>query len=214
MIKVTKNMIFMGPPGAGKGSVAAVLANQTNLIHISTGNIFREEIAKKSPLGLNVKELVEQGSYVPDDITNAIVKGKILELCSQDKYIILDGYPRTIDQAKFLDNIKEIKFSVIELLANEEVILQRLSGRRFCGQCNASYHVVNMPSKLGENCQKCNIPLLIRKDDAPEAIKIRLKTYADQTKPLLDYYKTSGRLLSVDGLQTPQKTADDILKML
>ncbi|ADE19930.1 adenylate kinase family protein [Mycoplasma crocodyli] len=214
MIKVRENIIFMGPPGAGKGTVAEVLSKTTDLVHISTGNIFREEIAKQTPLGLKIKELVESGSYVTDEITNEIVKNKVLELHKKNKFMILDGYPRTLEQARFLDKIKEVKFKVVQLVANEDIIIERLTGRRFCSKCNSTYHIPYRPSKQGDLCEKCLIPLSIRKDDAPEAIKVRLITYVNQTKPLLDYYAKTKRMVEVDSLRAPEVIAQDILDLL
>ncbi|WP_237022747.1 adenylate kinase family protein [Mycoplasma miroungigenitalium] len=208
------NMVFMGPPGVGKGTVASVIAKQYGFIHLSTGSIFREEIAKKSELGLKVSEIVKSGKYVPDEITNEIVKNKLTQLQKENKIVILDGYPRTLHQGQFLDTIKGFEYVVISLYAPEELILKRLSGRRFCPTCNAGYHIEYMPSKLGDRCEKCQSLLITRSDDAIDAIKVRQKVYHDETKPLLDFYQTSGKMIDFDASGNADDIANNIVKRL
>ncbi|MCS4537115.1 MULTISPECIES: nucleoside monophosphate kinase [unclassified Mycoplasma] len=205
------NMVFMGPPGVGKGTVASVISSTNEFVHLSTGSIFREEIAKATPLGLKVSEIVKSGKYVTDDITNEIVKNKLTELMSQNKKVILDGYPRTINQAQFLDNIEGFEYVVVSLFAQDDLILKRLSGRRFCPQCKSSYHVLYMPSKLGDKCEKDGVELATRPDDTIEAIKVRQKIYHDETKPLLDFYEQNNRVISVDANGNADDIAKDVL---
>ncbi|QBF34545.1 nucleoside monophosphate kinase [Mycoplasmopsis phocirhinis] len=211
MIENSKlNMVFMGPPGVGKGTVAALIANSDEFIHLSTGSIFREEIAKATPLGLKVAQIVKSGQYVTDDITNEIVKNKLKELMSQNKKVILDGFPRTLNQVKFLDAIQGFNYLVISLFAEEDLILKRLSGRRFCPQCKSNYHILYMPSKLQNKCENDGVDLATRPDDTIEAIKVRQKIYHDETKPLLDFYQQNEKIISIDA----NGKAEDIAKTL
>ncbi|WP_027334990.1 adenylate kinase family protein [Mycoplasmopsis felifaucium] len=203
------NMVFMGPPGVGKGTVAAIIANETGIIHLSTGNIFRQEIASKSNLGLQVAKIVETGGYVPDEITNEIVKKKLTSLINENHLVILDGYPRTLAQVKFLDSIEGFKYDVIELNAPEELILERLSGRRFCPECKASFHVSFMPSTKGNICDKCGAELMTRKDDSVESIKKRQEIYQAETQPLLDHYKNVAYIFDASG--KPEDIAQEII---
>ncbi|WP_029513782.1 adenylate kinase family protein [Mycoplasmopsis primatum] len=206
------NLVFMGPPGVGKGTIAAIIAQKYGMVHLSTGNIFRAEIASKSKLGIEVSKLVESGQYVPDEITNQIVKKALENYALQDKTVILDGYPRTISQSHFLDTIKEFDYKVIELEATDDLILKRLSGRRFCPNCKASFHVEFMPSSKGNICDKCDHELVTRKDDSPESVKKRLEVYANQTEPLLKYYKNN--LHAFDASGNPDESAKLIVKTI
>lgn len=213
MIKT--NLILMGVPGVGKGTVALLISSQSNMIHVSTGDIFRSEIAQKSELGLKVKSIVTTGGYVPDEITNAIVKKRIDELVAQKKFFILDGYPRTIAQAQFLDSLN-LPFQVVELDAPEEIILERLSGRRTCNVCKSSFHVKFKPSSKDQLCDKvdCKGILIQRPDDQPEAISKRLAIYKEQTEPLLNFYDQSSRLINIEAIEMPEKVAQKVLKIL
>ncbi|WP_027120692.1 adenylate kinase family protein [Mycoplasmopsis lipofaciens] len=206
------NIVFMGPPGVGKGTVASVISKENNIIHLSTGNIFREAIASKSELGLKVAQIVESGKYVPDEITNEIVKNKLQEFTLQNKQVMLDGYPRTIEQVYFLDKINDFNYVAVELYAPDELILKRLSGRRQCPQCKSNFHIDFMPSKNGEFCDKCNAKLITRKDDEVSAIKVRQEVYHKQTAPLLEYYKKEKRLISFDASGKPEDIAKRIVK--
>lgn len=211
---ITKDLIFMGQPGVGKGTVASLLASKTDLVHISTGNIFREEIANKSALGLEVEKIVTTGGYVPDEITNAIVTNALEKLQKQNKHFILDGYPRTLAQAQFLNSLPGFNFKVIELVAPEELIYERLSGRRSCPVCKTGYHVKFIPPKKPEICDNDNSPLQIRKDDTINAIKHRLDIYQEQTKPLIEYYKQIGNLEQIQATSTPEEIATKVLEKL
>ncbi|MEE3928342.1 nucleoside monophosphate kinase [Mycoplasmopsis ciconiae] len=213
MIKIKTNIIFMGAPGVGKGTIAALVAQEQNLVHVSTGNIFREEIAKKTPLGLEVQNIVTSGGYVPDSITNKIVENKINQLKQQNVNFILDGYPRTIEQAKFLDTLKDLEFKVIELDAPQEVILERLSGRRTCSVCKSGYHTKFQPPKTNDICDKCQGQLIQREDDKPEAVIKRLEIYKEKTQPLLDYYNSQQRLVVVDATEAPDKVTKKVLNV-
>lgn len=193
------NLIFLGPPGSGKGTISNYLVKTFNYQHISTGNIFREEIAKASELGNQVKQLVNSGQYVPDDLTNLIVKNKILDLETNHQHFILDGYPRTLEQAQFLDQLNLAnQFVVIELKISDQQIINRLSTRWFCSQCNATYNEDTLRSTKHPYCQNDDQSLIQRADDQPEAIKKRLEVYHQQTSVLIDFYQSKKNLFSVN----------------
>ncbi|MBD5423024.1 MAG: adenylate kinase [Mycoplasma sp.] len=194
---VKTNIIFLGMPGSGKGTLSSILEKRTHIIQVSTGDIFREEIQKQSELGIKVKQLVESGAYVPDDITNEIVKNKILSLEKQNKKFILDGFPRTIQQAKFLDELNFQDYVVIYLDIDEEVIIKRLSERFFCPTCKKSYNLSSFRSKKHPHCENDDTLLIQRADDQPNAVKKRLDVYNEQTKPLIDFYKNKHKLHSI-----------------
>ncbi|MCU4706386.1 adenylate kinase family protein [Mycoplasma sp. CSL7503-lung] len=211
---ITKNLIFMGQPGAGKGTVAELITKETNLVHLSTGNIFRTEIKNKTTLGLKVQEYVNSGGYVPDEITNEIVFNAISKLKNEGKYFILDGYPRTVQQAEYLKSLKEFEFDVVEIRVTQDVVLERLGGRRTCSKCGTGYHIKFKPSKVAGKCDLDGADLIIRNDDTEEKIVNRLKIYQEQTKPLLDYYIGMNELKVVDGSLTPEQVAKKVLGIL
>lgn len=214
MIKIKKQIVFLGKPGAGKGTIAAEISKRYGIIHISTGNIFRDEIASKSDLGIKVSKIVESGQYVPDEITNEIVRKKIVEMINNKKIFMLDGYPRTEEQAKFLDNIKGLEYDVIMLDVPQDIIIERLSGRRQCLNCKLNYHIKFNPPKLENICDICQTPLTTRKDDSAESIKTRLKVYEEQTQPVIDYYQNSNRVHLFDGSGKVEDIVDNIVRDL
>lgn len=189
-------LIFLGPPGAGKGTLAALVAERFSIPHISTGEIFRAAIREKTPLGLKVQAIIDAGQLVSDDITIELVKER---LCLGDtgKGFILDGFPRTIAQAEALSAIVDIDAAVNFDIADDEVV-SRLSGRRVCKGCNRNYHVVNMPPAVANVCDKCGGELFIREDDKVEAISKRLEVYRSQTAPLIEWYRSKSRLTDID----------------
>lgn len=198
------HIILMGPPGAGKGTQAALLASQEGIPHISTGDIFRANMSQGTPLGKLAKGYVDAGQYVPDDVTNAMVKDRL----AQDdcrKGFILDGYPRTPDQAQALAGMLEelgLKLdAVVNITVPNELLLERAVGRRVCRSCGATYHVKFNPPKVEGVCDKCGGELYQRSDDEEEKVSVRLNLYHTQTAPLLEFYSKQGLVKTVDGNQ-------------
>lgn len=196
------NLLLFGPPGAGKGTQSAFLVEDLKMRHISTGDMFRKAIKEQTPLGLEVKGYLDQGKLVPDDVTIRMVEEEFKGLGG--KSFILDGFPRTIAQADALDKLLEKTAIPLDkavfLTVPEEMLVERLSGRRTCRSCGAVYHVQSKPPKDGKHCDVCGgTELYQREDDKAEAIRTRLKVYEENTKPLKDYYRKQGRLYEVDG---------------
>ncbi len=211
------NLLIMGKPGAGKGTQATRLLEHYQLTHISTGDIYREEMAKDSAIGKLAKQFIGKGELVPDDITNDIVK----DVLAQKDYpngFMLDGYPRTTAQAVALDNmLKDLGISltaVINVEVDDKVLLERMAGRRVCSSCNATYHVSFHPPKKDCVCDICGSPLIQREDDLEESVLNRLRIYNEKTKPLLDYYKKKGLLFVVNGEQHKDEVFKVILQKL
>ncbi len=196
------NIIFLGAPGSGKGTRASVMGEVLSIPQISTGDIFRANIKNSTPLGLEAKSYTESGKLVPDELTAKMVKDRLL-LDDCKNGFILDGFPRTLAQAEMLDVMlkemgKEISYAMYLDVANEE-IMKRLTGRRTCPKCQASFHIEYKPSSKGEICDICDEALAIRPDDNPETIKTRLEIYDTTTKPLIEYYNSQGKLYKVAG---------------
>jgi adenylate kinase len=188
------NLVFLGPPGAGKGTQALGVSEKYGIAHISTGDMLRAEIKAGSELGLLAKSFMDAGKLVPDDVVIGIVARR-LQQPDCKKGFLLDGFPRTVVQARALAERANIEL-VINIDVPDEVILERLGGRRVCRDCGATYHVSNMK---GETCQNCGGTLIQRADDNPETIANRLSVYHAQTQPLIDYYQQQGILRTVDG---------------
>ena len=194
-------LIFLGPPGAGKGTMAKKLAADQKIAHISTGDLFREAIANKTKLGLEVKAIIEKGDLVPDSLTIELVKDRIAANdCAQG--FILDGFPRTIPQAQALKKLVAIDAAVNFELSDTEII-KRLSGRRLCPGCGKTFHVDFMPPKAAGICDSCGAGLIIRTDDQIDSIKNRLQVYKEQTEPLIEFYEKLGLLKNVDSAPPP-----------
>ena len=212
-----RNIILMGPPGAGKGSVATLLRERLNLVHISTGDMFREAISKGTELGLLAKSYIESGKLVPDEVTIGLVKERLSqEDCNAG--FLLDGFPRTLPQAEALEVIsKEISRhieAVINLECDEAELIRRISGRRVCKSCGAPYHIVSKRPRVEGICDVCGGSLYQRKDDNEEALKVRLQLYAKETKPLLDFYEARGTLKSFDSLVGTERLFDEVSNFL
>lgn len=189
------NLIFLGRPGSGKGTYSTKVAKELNIPHISTGDIFRENIKKQTELGKQVQQLVKEGKLVPDEIVNKIAKKRLEEPDCQNGFI-LDGYPRTIQQAKTLEEYKKID-KVLNIDVPEEVIIRRITTRRVCKNCGEVYNILTLKPKQEGICDKCGGELYQRADDTEEAVKIRLKEYEELTQPLIKYYKNKNILKTV-----------------
>ena len=194
------NVVVLGSPGVGKGTYTTLVSKRFNLPHISTGDMFRENIKNNSELGKEAKSYMDKGLLVPDEIVTAMLK-KRLESDDVKKGFLLDGYPRNLDQVELLKEFVEID-KVLNFVASDEVIIDRLSGRRVCKKCGSTFHVRNVPPKVEGVCDNCGGDLYQRKNDLPEAIKKRLEVYSEQTAPLVSYYREKGLLVDVD-VNTP-----------
>jgi adenylate kinase len=194
-------LILLGPPGSGKGTLADDLSDLYRIPHISTGDLFRDHIKKETKLGIEVKPFLQSGMLVPDSITIAMVEDRLSRPDSKRGYL-LDGFPRTVPQAEALDQMKTIKdrpiTAVINLMVRDETILRRLSNRRLCSKCGRGYNLVSMPPERDETCDECGGQLIQREDDRPETIKKRLLTYKKQTKPLIAFYRDRDLLVDID----------------
>ena len=191
------NIIFLGPPGAGKGTQAQRVCDELKIPQISTGDILRRAIKEETPVGLKAKAYVESGKLVPDEILVEIIKDRLAQDDCKTGYIP-DGFPRTVPQAEALEKIAKIDV-VVEIAVADEALVQRLSGRRVCLNCGATYHVSTLGGKT--TCDKCGEPLIQRKDDNPETVQNRLNVYHSQTAPLIRFYQERGLLKTFDGMQ-------------
>ncbi|AJY75291.1 adenylate kinase [Paenibacillus beijingensis] len=211
------NILFMGPPGAGKGTQAERIVEQFGVPHISTGDAFRLAMKQGTPLGQKAKEFVDQGLLVPDEITNGIVRERLmLEDCG--KGFLLDGFPRTIQQAEALDGMlaemgRQIDH-VINLKVDRGLLLARLTGRRICKSCGSTYHLEFNPPKQEGVCDKCGGELYQRSDDTEEKVGNRLDEYISKTAPLLGYYEDKGLLREVNGEKEIDEVTADIVSCL
>lgn len=211
------NVIFMGPPGAGKGTQAERIVNTFHIPHISTGDAFRLAMSQGTSLGIEAKGYVDKGLLVPDEITNGIVRER-LQQSDCEKGFLLDGFPRTIAQADALQGILEQLGKkldhVININVDRDRLLARLTGRRICKSCGATYHVMFNPPKQEGVCDKCQGELYQRSDDTEERVGTRLDEYVSKTKPLLVYYQEKGLLREVDGEQDIDKVTTEICSLL
>ena len=197
-------LVMLGAPGAGKGTQAKMIASKYQIPHISTGDIFRANIKNGTELGKKAKSYMDQGLLVPDELTVDLVIDRLANDDCKNGYI-LDGFPRTIPQAEALDaalaKLGEKMDYAIDVDVPDENIVSRMSGRRACTGCGATYHIVYNPSKKGDCCEVCGEKLILRDDDKPETVQKRLNVYHEQTQPLIDYYTKQGILKAVDGTQ-------------
>lgn len=205
------NLILLGAPGAGKGTQAEVISEALNIPQISTGNILREAVKNGTEYGLKAKAAMESGSLVSDDVVIGILKDRIAEDDCKNGFI-LDGFPRTVPQAEALDSMGVQIDKVVEIFVEDATIQQRLSGRRVCEDCGASYHMEFKPTKVEGKCDKCGGNAVQRKDDHPDTVIERLKVYHEQTAPLKDFYSKQGKLETVVGQDDVAETSKLTLK--
>ena len=206
-------LILLGAPGAGKGTQAERLCKELNIPTISTGNILRAAIKNGTPTGMKAKSFMDAGALVPDEVIIGIINERLAESDCAGGYI-LDGVPRTIAQAEALEKAGIIFDAVVSIEISDETIMERMSGRRVCESCGASYHVVAVPPKQEGVCDKCGGKLVQRKDDAPETVKARLEVYHKETEPLKDFYAKRGLLKSVENQPSVAETSQAILRVL
>lgn len=199
-------LVLMGPPGSGKGTQGSRISEVYGIPRISTGDTLREMAAAGTPLGLEAREYSSKGLLVPDEIVVGLIKERIGAEDCRDGFI-LDGFPRTVPQAEALDAMLEAVGRKLDLVLNfdvaEEELVRRLSGRRVCSKCGATYHIISMPPRVDGVCDACGGPLVQRADDAPEAVRKRLAEYAQKTAPVLAYYESKGNLMQVDASPDP-----------
>ena len=210
-------IIMLGAPGAGKGTQAKQIASKYEIPHISTGDIFRANIKEGTALGMEAKSYMDKGQLVPDELTVKILLDRVSKDDCKNGYV-LDGFPRTIPQADVLDKaVSELNDKIdfaINVDVPDENIIRRMSGRRACLNCGATYHIVNVPPKKEGICDACDSKLVIRDDDKEETVKARLVAYHEQTQPLIDYYNNKGILKEVDGTKDMNDVFADIVNIL
>ncbi len=206
------NLIFLGAPGAGKGTLATLVSKAREIPQISTGDIFRQAVKQGTELGKKVQGIMERGELVPDSLTVQLVQQRLADGDAKNGYI-LDGFPRTIAQAEALESFQTID-GAINFKIEDQIVIRRLSGRRICRSCGAIYHVENMPPKTEGKCDRCGGELYIRDDDKIESIKNRLRVYKEQTEPLISYYRKKGLLRDIDSSKSPEDSLLQIQQIL
>lgn len=194
---IRMKLVIFGPPSAGKGTQAQRLSKKYGIPQIATGDLLREHVAKKTPIGIKVKEILDAGKLGPDDLIVQIIKDRVSQPDCTNGYL-LDGFPRTMNQAKELEKMTDIDL-VLNIGVDTEVLVERAVGRRICPNCAAVYHIIFNPPKQPRICDKCGSPLIQRDDDKEETVRKRLKVYQDQTAPLIDHYRKMGKIMDIDG---------------
>ena len=211
------NILFMGPPGAGKGTQAERIITEFGIPHISTGDAFRAAMREGTPIGLKAKEYIDQGLLVPDDVTVGVVRERLAQSDCEAGFL-LDGFPRTLAQAEALDDMLTAMGRkldhVINLSVDRDLLLARLTGRRICKSCGATYHVIFNPPQQEGVCDKCQGELYQRSDDSEEKVGTRLDEYINKTAPLLDYYEAKGLLRQVDGEKEIDTVTSEVVSLL
>ncbi|MCY6957381.1 adenylate kinase [Clostridium brassicae] len=206
-------IILLGPPGAGKGTQAKLISEKYTIPHISTGDIFRKNISEKTTLGVKAKEYMDKGLLVPDELTIDLVKDRLSESDCKNGFL-LDGFPRTVKQAEALEDFLRINNQKIDTALLIDVpgklIFERMTGRRVCPACGASYHVKFNPPKIEGKCDACGSDIVQRKDDAEETVRDRITVYEKQTQPLVEYYNSKDQLFVVDGTQSIEEVFNTI----
>ena len=212
-----KRVVLLGPPGVGKGTQAGLISEKYGILHISTGDIFRANIRDNTPLGQKAKEYMDKGLLVPDELTCNLVEDRLTWDDCKNGYL-LDGFPRTVFQAEKFDeylkkNGQDLSV-VLNIQADQDLLMERATGRRICKQCGRTYHVVNLPPKTPGVCDDCGGELRQRPDDKPETVRNRLKVYEEQTHPLVEYYRSSGRIADIDGNKDWPQVFEEICALL
>jgi adenylate kinase len=205
-------LVIFGPPSAGKGTQAQKLSKKYGIPQIATGDLLREHVAKKTPIGIKVKEILDAGKLGPDDLIVQIIKDRVSQPDCKKGYL-LDGFPRTMNQAKELEKMTDIDL-VLNIVVDHKALVERAVGRRICPKCAAVYHVKANPPKKTGVCDKCGSPLIQRDDDKEETVQRRLKVYQDQTAPLIEHFKSKGKLVDIDGSRGIDGVFDQMVKAL
>lgn len=207
------NIILMGAPGAGKGTQAEIISSKKDIPAISTGAIIREAVKNGTEIGLKAKKYIDEGALVPDEVVIEIIKERLKNADCANGFI-LDGFPRTVVQAQALDEMGVEIDMAVSIEVSDEKIIERMSGRRVCSKCSATYHIIYSPSKEQNTCDKCAGELIVRSDDKPETVLNRLKIYHEQTEPLKSYYEKTGRLRTVMGQERIADTTKEVEKAI
>ena len=211
------NLILLGPPGAGKGTQAAKIIEKYEIPHISTGDIFRENIKEGTPLGKKAQEYMNRGELVPDSLVIEIATDRLTKDDCKEGFL-LDGFPRTVEQAEALDKFLAEDGNkvdhVLDIDVEADILMKRLTGRRVCKGCGATFHITNIPPKVEGVCDVCGEELYQRDDDTEETVANRIEVYNSQTKPLIDYYEKSGNISHLDGSVDPDELLAEIVKIL
>lgn len=210
-------IVLLGPPGAGKGTQAKSISTKYSIPHISTGDIFRKNISENTPLGIEAKSYMDAGKLVPDEVTINMVKDRLVQDDCKNGYL-LDGFPRTVEQAEALQEFLSARGEKLDTAllidVQKEFILERMTGRRVCPSCGASYHIKFNTTKIAGKCDLCGADVIQRKDDTEETVKERLDVYESQTQPLINFYKDKDMLSVVDGTQEINQVFESICKLL
>ncbi len=204
-----KNVVLLGPPGAGKGTIATRVAEELELLHLSTGDVLRDEVARGTELGRLARGFMERGELVPDDVVLAMVRERV----NGRQGVLLDGFPRTLTQAEGLAQFLPVHV-VAYLAVSKDEVVRRLGSRRVCGACGAVYNLVTQPPRAAGWCDRCGGELLQRPDDAPEVVARRYEVYERESAPLVEHYTRRGILVTVDGARAPDIVASDVIKVL
>ena len=206
-------LILLGAPGAGKGTQAEIVCDKLHIPAISTGNILREAMKNETEMGMKAKSFIDSGALVPDDVIIGIIKERLAQDDCKNGFI-LDGVPRTVAQAEALEEMGIDIDKVVDIEVSDDRIIQRLSGRRVCSACGASYHTTAKPSAKPDVCDRCTGPLIVRKDDEPATILERLNVYHELTEPLVDFYRTRGKLAEIKFCPSIEETTAEVMKAL